>query len=75
MTSRVLAVLGRVLLSAVLMFLVLVVGFYSLYGARFGLDGGHGWGALCWVAIGGGIVFLLGWWIARLWRRKKATWP
>jgi hypothetical protein len=73
-TRRLLPVLGRLLLTALLLFLILVVGFYTLYGALFALDGGQGWGTLIWMGFGGGIVFLLGWWIARLWLRKKAVW-
>jgi len=74
MTRRLIPLLGRLLLTAFLVFLILVVGFYTLYGALFVLDGGHGWTALGWVAFGGAIAFLLGWWTARLWLRKKATW-
>ena len=74
MTQGVLPMLGRLLLTALLLFLILIVGFYTLYGALFMLDGGQGWWTLLWMAIGGAVVLLLGWWIARLWRRKDARW-
>lgn len=74
MTRGVLPTLGRLLLTALLLFLILVVGFYALYGALFMLDGGQGWWALGWMAVDGAVVFLLGWWITRLWRRKDTRW-
>ncbi|WEF31128.1 hypothetical protein [Pseudoduganella chitinolytica] len=65
------SVLGRLLLTALLLFLILVVGFYSLYAGLFALDGSSGWLALGCVAVGAGLAWLMGWWIARLWRRKE----
>jgi hypothetical protein len=64
-------VLGRLLLTALLLFLILVVGFYSLYSALFALDGSRGWLALGCVAVGAGLAGSMGWWIARLWRRQR----
>lgn len=63
-------VLGRLLLTALLLFLILLVGFYSLYSALFALDGSRGWIALGCMAVGAALAGSMGYWIARLWRRQ-----
>jgi len=69
----VLRLLGRGLLTALLLFLILVVGFYSLYAGLFALDASNGGAALGCLVAGIGGVSLLGWAILRLWRRDKTT--
>jgi hypothetical protein len=69
--SRTIAgLLGRLLLTALLLFLILVVGFYSLYSALFALDGSRGWIALGCMAVGAGLAGSMGYAISRLWRRQ-----
>lgn len=69
----VLRLLGRGLLTALLLFLILVVGFYSLYAGLFALDGPNAGIALGCLAAGIGGVSLLGWAILRLWRRDRRS--
>ena len=63
--------LGRLLLTALLLFLILVAGFYSLYAALFALDGSDGLAVAICLGLGGGTVGLLIWWIVRLWHGHK----
>ncbi len=70
---RALRLLGRGLLTALLLILVLVVGFYSLYAGLFALDGSNGGIALGCLAARIGGISLLGWAILRLWRRDKRS--
>ncbi|WUR14114.1 hypothetical protein E7V67_003155 [[Empedobacter] haloabium] len=71
MSRTIAGVVGRLLLTALLLFLILAVGFYSLYSALFALDGSRGWLALGCLAVGAGLAGAMGLWIARLWRRRS----
>ncbi|AVR95362.1 hypothetical protein [Pseudoduganella armeniaca] len=70
MSRTIAGLLGRLLLTALLLFLILVVGFYSLYSALFALDGSRGWIALGCMTVGAGLAGSMGYAISRLWRRQ-----